>query len=112
MEVTRGCVGSFISRHCAELIEKKSLPQEEPRLQVPRVFLDQTVHSMHDAVQGRPADVVFNLDEVGISDWDDRQCMKVTVPITATPHSIHPFNDSATSTGGSVVCTTLRGNDQ
>jgi hypothetical protein len=50
----------FTSRHSAELIEKKSSPQEEPRLQVPRVFLDQTVRGMHEAVQGRPADLAFN----------------------------------------------------
>jgi hypothetical protein len=33
IEVTRGWVDSFISRHSAELIEKKSSPQEESRLQ-------------------------------------------------------------------------------
>jgi hypothetical protein len=60
IEVTRGRVDSFISHHSAELIEKESSPQEEPRLQVSRVFLDQTVRSMHEAVQSRPADLVFN----------------------------------------------------
>jgi hypothetical protein len=60
IEVTRGCMDSFISSHWAELIEEKSSPQEAPRLQVPRVFLDQTVCSMPKAVQSRPADLVFN----------------------------------------------------
>jgi hypothetical protein len=60
IEVTGGWVDSFISRHSAELIEQKSSPHEAPHLQVPRVFLDQTVHSMHEAVQGRPADPVFD----------------------------------------------------
>jgi hypothetical protein len=60
IEVMRGWVDSFISRHSTELIEKKSSPQGAPRLRVPRVFLDQTVGSMHDAVQGRPVDLVFN----------------------------------------------------
>jgi hypothetical protein len=60
IEVTRGWVGSFISRHSAELIDANSLPQEAPRSQVPRVFLDQTVRGMHEAVQGRPADLAFN----------------------------------------------------
>jgi hypothetical protein len=32
---------------------------------------------------------VFNLDEVGISDWEDRGPKKVVVPITAALHSIH-----------------------
>jgi hypothetical protein len=60
IEATRGWVDSFISRHSAELIEQISSPQEAPRLQVPQVFLDQTVRSIHDAIQGRPADLVFN----------------------------------------------------
>jgi hypothetical protein len=60
IEVTRGWVGSFISRHSAELIEKKSSRQDGPRLHVPRVLLDQTIHSMHNAVQDRPADLAFN----------------------------------------------------
>jgi hypothetical protein len=51
---------SFILRISAELIEQKSSPQEEPCLPVPRVFLDQTAPSMHEAVQGRLADVVFD----------------------------------------------------
>jgi hypothetical protein len=58
--VTRGWVDSFISHHSAEVIEKKGSPQEELRLQVARVFPDQIVRSMHEAVQGRPADLVFN----------------------------------------------------
>jgi hypothetical protein len=60
IEATRAWVDSFISRHSAELIENKSLPQEEPHLQVRRVFVAQTVRSMHEAVQGRPAGLVFN----------------------------------------------------
>jgi hypothetical protein len=60
IEVTRGWVNSFISRHSAELIEEQSSPHEEARLHVPGVFLDQTVRSMHQAVQGRPAALVFN----------------------------------------------------
>jgi hypothetical protein len=66
--VMRGWVDLFISRHSAELVEAKSSPQAEPRLQVPTDFRDQTVHSMHETVQDRPTDLVLNLDEVGISD--------------------------------------------
>jgi hypothetical protein len=47
IELTRGWVDSFISRHSAELIKKQSSPQEEPRLQVPRVVprLHSTQHA-------------------------------------------------------------------
>jgi hypothetical protein len=88
-QASRGWVDSFILRHCDELTEKKSSPQEEPRLQVPRIFLNETIRCMNEAVQGSPADLVFNLDEVGISDWEDRKPKKVVVPIIATSHSIH-----------------------
>jgi hypothetical protein len=82
-------VDSFVSRHSAELIDKKSSPQEVPRLQVPQVFIDRTVRGMHEAVQDRPADLVFNRDEVGISDCEDRQPKKMVLPRTAALHSIH-----------------------
>jgi hypothetical protein len=60
IEVTGGWVDSFSSRHSAELIEKKSSPQQDTRLQVLGIFLDQTVRNMHETVQGRPADLMFN----------------------------------------------------
>jgi hypothetical protein len=82
-------VDSFILRRSDELTEKKSSPQEKPRLQVPRIFLNETISRMNEAVQGCPADLVFNLDEIGISDWADRKPKKVVVPMTATSHSIH-----------------------
>jgi hypothetical protein len=41
-----------------------------------------TIRNMHETLQGCPADLVFNLDEVGISDWEDRKPKKVVVPIT------------------------------
>jgi hypothetical protein len=47
LEVSRGWVDSFILRHSAELREKKSSPQEEPLLPVPRIFFEETRCSMH-----------------------------------------------------------------
>jgi hypothetical protein len=44
---------------------------------------------MHEAVQGCPAELVFNLDEVGISDWEDRKPKKVVVPTKVSAHDIH-----------------------
>jgi hypothetical protein len=72
----------------AILAEKNSSPQEEPRLQVSRVFLDETTCSMHETVQDCPPDLVFNLDEVGISDWADRKSKKLVVRITAAGSTI------------------------
>jgi hypothetical protein len=44
---------------------------------------------MHEAVQYRPIDVVFNLAEVVISDCEDRQPKKVVIPRVAALYSIH-----------------------
>jgi hypothetical protein len=88
-EVSRGRLDSFISHHSAELTEKKSSPQEEPHLQVPQMFLEERMRSMHETLQGCPVDLVFDLDEVGISDWEDRKPKKVVVRISVAAHTIH-----------------------
>jgi hypothetical protein len=44
---------------------------------------------MHETRQGCPADLVFNLDEVEISDLEDRKPKNVVVPITVAAHNIH-----------------------
>jgi hypothetical protein len=47
------------------------------------------IRSLHEAVQGCPAELVFNLDEVGISDWEAWKPTKVMVPISASAHNSH-----------------------
>jgi hypothetical protein len=39
------------------------------------VFLERTVQDLneYEYVQGCPVELVFNLDEDGISDWEDRK---------------------------------------
>jgi hypothetical protein len=72
-----------------ELTEKESSPQEEPRLQVLQIFVEQIRRLVHKTLQGCPDDLIFNLDEVGISDWEDRNPKEVVVPITVAAHNIH-----------------------
>jgi hypothetical protein len=51
-------------------------------LQVPWVFLESTVQTFHECLQGCPTELVFNLDEVGISDRADRKMRKGLAPAT------------------------------
>jgi hypothetical protein len=44
--VSRGLVGSFILRRRDDLTEIKSAPQEDPRLEVLRVFLEETTRCL------------------------------------------------------------------
>jgi hypothetical protein len=48
-----------------------------------------TIRSLHETLQSCPADLVFNLDEVEIFDWEDRKPKKVAVPIAVAAHNIH-----------------------
>jgi hypothetical protein len=76
----KGWVGSFLSRHAAEFFETKSFPQENQRLEVPRVFLEAAIEGIRTHVQNACADLVFDLDEIGGSEWEDRIERKVIVP--------------------------------
>jgi hypothetical protein len=77
--ITRGWVNSFVLRYPGKIVQTKSSPQEEQCLQGPQVFLERTVSNVNEDVQGCTAELVFNLDEVGISDWEDRKARKVVV---------------------------------
>jgi hypothetical protein len=50
IKFTRGWVNSFVLRHSDDVIQTKSAPQEDQRLQVPRAFLERTVKDLHDHV--------------------------------------------------------------
>jgi hypothetical protein len=82
-------VDSFLLRHSEELNETTSSPQENTRLEVPREFLRKTLRRMKDAVKGCVRDLVFNLDEVGVSDWEDRKSKRVVVPAALNGQTIH-----------------------
>jgi hypothetical protein len=70
--ITRGWVDSFLTRHAEQICETKSVPQENPRFELPQVFLQAGLHGFRDHVHQACAELVFNLDEIGISEWEDR----------------------------------------
>jgi hypothetical protein len=71
IKFTRGAVNSFVLQHLSDEIQTKSAPEEEQRSQVPRVFLETISQDLQDYLRGCVAELVFNLDEVAISDWPD-----------------------------------------
>jgi hypothetical protein len=86
---TRNWVNSFLGRRADRLCESKSAPQEAQRLEAPRCFLGETVRCIAQHVQGRPTELAFNLDEVGISEWEDRKMKNVIVPRSSRGQMIH-----------------------
>jgi hypothetical protein len=66
--ITRAWVNSFVLRQSDQIFKTKSTPQEQQCLQVPRRFVERTVQDLKEHIQGCVADLMFNPDEVGISD--------------------------------------------
>jgi hypothetical protein len=53
------------------------------------MFRERTVQDLKEDVQEYVAELVFNLDEVGISDWEDRNTKRVIIPATMCGQTIH-----------------------
>jgi hypothetical protein len=53
------------------------------------VFLERIIRDLNEHVQGCVAELVFNLDEVDISEWEDRTLRKVAVPATMDGQTMH-----------------------
>jgi hypothetical protein len=69
--ITRGLADVFLTRHAERLFETKSVPQARPILEVYRVFLQERLDGFRDYVPSACAELVFNLEEIGISEWED-----------------------------------------
>jgi hypothetical protein len=78
--ITRTWADSFLTRFAEQLFKTKSVPQKNPRLEVPRVFLQARLDGFRGHVHQPCAELVFNLDEIGISEWEDRCTRRVIVP--------------------------------
>jgi hypothetical protein len=73
-------VDSFLLRHKDDLVKTVSKPQENAHLQVSREFLLETINRIEEAAHGCVRDLAFNLDEAGVSEWEDRKSKKVVIP--------------------------------
>jgi hypothetical protein len=66
--IPRGWVDSFITRHAHELFETKSIPQDNLRLEVPRIFLEAAIDVFRDHVHNACAELGRNWCE-HITPW-------------------------------------------
>jgi hypothetical protein len=57
-----------------------SIHQENVKLQVRQIFLDEMIRTMTETVPGCEFRVVFNLNELGIAELEDRKTRNVIVP--------------------------------
>jgi hypothetical protein len=62
--------------------------QEKPRLEVPRAFHEAAIAGFGDTVHNACTELVFNFDEIGVSEWEDRIERRAILPSTMSGDTI------------------------
>ena len=70
--VTKGWVNSFIFRYKDALSKTVIDAIDESRLKVPRRFLKEFLDLVEILISITPAVLVYNIDETGLSDWEEK----------------------------------------
>jgi hypothetical protein len=71
--LTYGWLRAFLDRRRSQVTRAIIHPQEHARLQVPRCRLDSYVQLIKNYVPKIPAELIFNIDEAGWTDWEERK---------------------------------------
>jgi hypothetical protein len=82
-------VNRFLGRHSEAITYATIRPQEDPRLQVPRAYLDHYIDLVKTHLVGVRSRLVYNLDETGRSDWEKRKSLQGIVPTSMPAGRIH-----------------------
>lgn len=78
--ITRGWLNSFIFRHSDVIANTYLNPQDSLRLTVPRKYLTEYLDLVEKVIIIAPAALIYNIDETGLSDWEDKKSKSVIVP--------------------------------
>jgi hypothetical protein len=87
--LTHGWIQKFLSRHSAGVARAGVSPQELPRLQTPRCYFDKYINLLMAYIPLVPSELIFNLDEAGLSDWEERRSKPVLVTADAASRPLH-----------------------
>jgi hypothetical protein len=63
--------------------------QELQRRQIPRSYLDRYLAVINSWVPLVRAELIFNLDETGLSDWEERKPKPALIPTTIKKADLH-----------------------
>jgi hypothetical protein len=80
----RRWVNAFRGRHLDQRQLCRSLLQEDARFITSRARLEAHIALMQVHISANVSELVFNLDEVGSCDWEDRQPRQVVRPVTVS----------------------------
>jgi hypothetical protein len=86
---TWGWVKAFIGRHLDALQTCRSIPEDDTRLAVPMSQLEEHLHILQVHFAGKCTERVFNLDELGSADCEDRKMKKVIAPAAVRRENVY-----------------------
>jgi hypothetical protein len=111
----------FLGRHTDKVVRTTVTPQEDPRLQVPKAWLDHDVALIAKLVPLACCELIDNMDGSGPSDLEDRRPKKVLASAESFGEKLHyGLNRGARhqtlvctiSAGGNVYCPHLLSPDR
>jgi hypothetical protein len=97
-------ISHFLERHSGTVMRAIVHPQEDPRLQVPRTWLNRYLALITKIVPLASCELIFNMDETGLSDWEERRAKGVVVPTTLQGRRLH-FGVSRKNRHETLLCT-------
>jgi hypothetical protein len=94
----------------ADIVCKKTLaPEENPRLQVLKQLLDDYVKLIKGYVPLVPTELIFNIDECGFSDWEERRPKPVLIPAEFERSVLHYYVNCVIRHQSLICCITAAG---
>jgi hypothetical protein len=79
----------FLDWHKSEVSGVTVASQEKVRLEVPRCYLEEYLTLIKKIVPIVPTGLLFNLDETGLSEWENRRSKSVLVPTQEHEYTLH-----------------------
>lgn len=79
LHLTKGWLQTFLIRNSENIERADSYPVDSKRFNVPRIYFTNYFDTMKVHIIGKVAELVFNLDEVGISPWADKKVKHVII---------------------------------
>jgi hypothetical protein len=107
--LTYGWVNRFVARHRISIADGKIYRQENPRREVSKEFVDRCFVIVRDEIVGLNPHLVFNGDETGTGDWEERKPFDPIVPVACLHKRIHFLVQNRVKHQTMLVCTNAAG---
>jgi hypothetical protein len=100
----------FLERHSEEIIRSVAVPQENLRLEVPRIWLNEYLELITKIVPLACCELIYNLDETGLSEWEERRRKNVIASAATIGKTLH-YRANRGIRHQTLLCTVSAGGD-